>query len=207
MKMISSLLLLALTLSATTISLPAPAKSKGMPLYEALSKRSSSRSYSAEKSISRKQLSQILWSAAGVNRTESGKRTSPSAWGNNEVEVYVLLAEGTYKYEPIKHELVEISKVDNRKFGGKQDFVAQAPVTFVMVTDFTKITQVEDQAAKIATSHIDAGFICQNIYLAAASEGLVTGTRAFIDKEKLAEVLKLKSTQSAIVANSLGYVK
>lgn len=201
-----SILLLTAALSAKEITLPKAKMDGGKGLYETLAGRATSREFST-KELTRKQLSQILWSAAGVNREKEGKRTSPSAWGNNEVELYVLLKEGTFKYLPLSHSLKEISNEDNRKFGGIQEFVAEAPVTIILVADLSKITQVKDEPTQLNLSYIDAGYISQNIYLAAESEGLVTGARGMLDHKKLAEVLKLSATQRVIVGNSVGYVK
>ncbi len=206
MKLVSFLLLITVMLSAETIKLPQPQKQSGMPLYEVLSKRSTSREFSS-KEISDKLLSQILWSAAGVNRIKSGKRTAPSAWGNNEVELYVLMRKGTFRYNPVNHTLIQVTKEDHRKFGGKQKFVKDAPVTMVLVGDLSKIKQTKDLDEKIRTAHVDAGYISQNIYLAAAAEGLITGARAWLDFEKLTKVLKLTKDQRAIIAHSIGYAK
>ncbi len=195
-----------LTFGNEIVSLPKAKQEGGVPLYEALKKRATSREFST-KDISEKQLSQILWAAAGVNRKEGNKRTSPTAWGNNEMTLYVLLKTGTYTYNPIKHELIPVSKDDNRALGGIQKFVKDAPVTIVMVADLQKITQLKDEAGKMAMSQIDAGFISQNIYLAAVAEGLITGARVYIDKEKLAVALKLNKNQKIILANSIGFSK
>ncbi len=207
MKLILALVALATLLSAETIKLPKPDISGGKTLYTTLTLRSSSRSFDKNRPVSRQKLSQILWSAGGVNRPELGKRTSPSAWGNNEVEIYVLLKEGTYKYEPLTHSLLEISKKDSRIYGGEQKFVADAPATLVMISDLRKITQTSDERSKVNTSYIDAGYMSQNIYLASASEGLVTGARAYINHEKIKKALKLKRYHRVIIANSIGYEK
>ncbi len=191
---------------AETISLLKPKLEGGIQLYEALKKRATYREFST-KDISDKQLSQILWSAAGVNRKKSKKRTAPTAWGNNEITLYVLLKSGTYIYNPIDHKLIIVSKKDNRALGGRQEFVKDAPVTIVMVANLEKISQVKNEADKMAVSQIDTGFISQNIYLAAVSEGLVTGARVNIDKEKLGLVLKLNKNQRIILANSVGFIK
>ena len=192
--------------STETTSLPKPKLDGGIPLYEALKKRATGRAFST-KDISDKQLSQILWAATGVNCEKSQKRTAPTAWGNNEITLYVLLKTGTYIYNPIKHNLVTISKKDNRALGGIQKFTKDAPVTIVMVADLDKISQTKDEAYKMAVSQMDAGFISQNIYLAAVSEGLITGARAYTNKDKLRTALKLTKNQKIILANSLGYIK
>lgn len=207
MKTVLSLFVLVLTISAESISLPAPTKDGGKALYNILNVRSTSRDFDKNKTLTKKQISQVLWAAAGQNRTKEKNRTAPSAWGNNEVELYVFLVDGTYKYNPIDHSLSLISKGDQRKAGGEQNFVKDAPMTIVLVADLDKITQTKDETAKVNTAQLDAGYISQNIYLVAESEGLVTGARAWLDRKRLATVLQLSASQRVIVANSVGYAK
>ncbi len=207
MKQTLTILLLTMALFAQTITLPAPATEGGLPLYEALKNRKTDRSFDNTKELTDKQLSQILWAAQGVNRDKKEKRTAPTAWGNNEIDLYVLLKKGTYRFDAENHSLILVSKEDIREFGGIQDFVKDAPVTIVMVADMSKISQVKDEPSKMAVSQMDAGYVSQNIYLASASEGLVTGARAMIDKKKLGELLKLSASQRVILANSVGYGK
>lgn len=53
----------------------------------------------AGRPLSRKDLSDLLWAANGINRPESGKRTAPSAMNRQDVGVYVCLPEGNYRYD------------------------------------------------------------------------------------------------------------
>lgn len=192
--------------STETISLPDPKLEGGVPIYEALKTRATHRSFST-KELSTQQLSQILWSAAGVNRENPEKRTAPTAWGNNEITLYVLLKSGTYTYSPVEHKLITVSKIDNRSLSGTQGFVKDAPVSVILVADLSKISQTEIETEKIALSQIDAGYVSQNLYLAAGCEGLVTGARASIDKEKLKIALMLNENQKIILAHSIGFIK
>ena len=68
------------------IKLPAPSKTGGMPLMEALSKRATNRTMDGEKSLSQQQLSDLLWAAWGINR-EDGRRTAPSALNRQEIDL------------------------------------------------------------------------------------------------------------------------
>ncbi len=205
MKSLLFLSLIMVPLMANTISLPSPVMEGGVPLYNALKDRATNRRFDKDRPLTHQQISQILWAAAGCNRSNSRKRTAPSAWGNNEIELYVFLADGTYKYEPVEHELLLISPEDNREHSGEQRLVEAAPLTIVMIADLSQITQIDDEAAKLNTANVDAGYISQNIYLAAGSEGLITGARAWIDFEQLSSVLRLNENQRIIVANSVGY--
>ncbi len=205
MKKLMVLLSLTALLQAKDITLPAPNTVNGAPLYEVLKNRATHRTFDRDRELTETQISQILWAAAGRNRKASKKRTAPSAWGNNEVELYVLLTQGIYKYDDGKHTLVHIAAGDFRKDAGEQNFVKKAPMSIVLVGDLSKIKQTKDKSEKLRVANLDAGYISQNIYLASYSEGLITGARAWIDFEKLSGVLKLTEDQHIIVANSVGY--
>lgn len=73
--------------ASDTISLPAAQTKGGMPLMEALASRHSSRSF-APGDLSAQELSNLLWAAWGVNRSDS-RRTIPTAMNRQELEVYV----------------------------------------------------------------------------------------------------------------------
>ena len=61
-----------------TIPLPEPQTEIGIPIMKALKLRHSTRSFNTIP-LKLQDLSNILWAADGINRHESGKRTSPSA--------------------------------------------------------------------------------------------------------------------------------
>ena len=80
--------LLATTLIAQNIQLPAPDKKGGKTLMQALSERKSTREFQ-EKELSNNVLSNLLWAANGFNRED--KRTAPTANNRQELELYVVL--------------------------------------------------------------------------------------------------------------------
>ena len=184
------------------ISLVPPQKSGGMPLMEALAKRSTARSFDS-RDLSDQQMSDLLWAAFGINRPD-GKRTAPSSRNNQETDIYVLLQQGVYLYDAEKHRLNRLMEEDIRELGGTQDFVKDAPVTLVLIADLTRISQGGTRDG-LLTAHIDVGYISQNIYLYCTSEGLATGARGGIDQPALGSKLGLKETQSIIIAHSVGY--
>ncbi len=65
-------------LLAQSIVLPAPQKTGGLPLMEALAKRSTARAF-ATNDLPLQQISSLLWAAFGVNRPD-GKRTAPACF-------------------------------------------------------------------------------------------------------------------------------
>lgn len=83
--------------AATTIALPAVHPLGGMPLMEALAARRSSREFAPD-ALPLPLFSGLLWAAFGVNRPDGG-RTAPSAINAQEVDVYVTLPTGAYRYD------------------------------------------------------------------------------------------------------------
>ena len=101
------LLLVCLVLSVAAsaadkvVKLPKPNLNRAGTVMKALSERQSTREY-ASKTLSLADLSDLLWAANGINRPESGKRTAPSALNKQDVDVYVILPEGSYVYDAKK---------------------------------------------------------------------------------------------------------
>jgi SagB-type dehydrogenase family enzyme len=187
------------------IPLVAPQTTGGKPLMQALKERATSRAFSAEK-LPGQMLSNLLWAAFGINRPESGRRTAPSAQNWQEIDVYVVAADGASTYDAKSHALVPVLPEDVRTLTGSQPFVKDAPVTLVFVADYSRMGKAtQDQKDMYAPA--DAGYISQNVYLFCASEGLATVVRAGMDRTALAKALKLRPEQRIILAQSVGYPK
>ena len=185
------------------VILPAPQTDGGRPLMQALKERKSTREFSAEK-VPPQVLANLLWAGFGVNRPD-GRRTAPSAMNWQEVDIYVITADGTYVYDAAKNQLQPVAKEDLRSLAGTQSYVATAPVNLVYMADMSKVTG--DAEGKEMYTGADTGFIAQNVYLYCASEGLATVVRASVDRDALGKALKLKPTQKIILAQSVGYPK
>lgn len=112
------------SMNAQDIKLPEPTKTGGMPLMEALAKRSTSRQF-ASTELTKQQISNLLWAAFGINRPD-GKRTAPSARNFQETDIYVLMKSGTYIYDAKTNTLNLIVADDLRSIGGSKNF-ADAP--------------------------------------------------------------------------------
>lgn len=185
------------------IPLPQPITTGGKPLMEALQLRHSERSFS-EKPLELQVLSNLLWAACGVNRPQEGKRTAPSARNRQEIDIYVAMKEGLYRYNPFTNKLEFILEQDIRKLTGMQPFVEKAAVNLVYVADLEKMGDGQE-SEKMYYAYADAGFIGQNVYLFCASEGLATVVRGSIPREELAKVMRLSPNQRIILAQTVGY--
>jgi nitroreductase len=198
--LLALLAIAGLAAGADAIQLPQPDMDGGRPLMQALKHRQTTREFAA-KPLSQKNLSNLLWAAFGVNRPESGGRTAPSAHGHMEIDLYVFTGDAAYLYLPGKHALHPVLEGDHRK--GTGSFPA-APVTIVYVADHSRSTKVA-LWEKVTYAYIDTGFIGQNVYLYAASEGLACVIHASTPKGALAETLGLRRDQQIIIAQSVGH--
>jgi len=191
---LSSFFLIACSLFAQDIQLPAPDRKGGKPLMQALNERKSIRSYQ-DKALTLEQLSDLLWAANGFNRDD--KRTTPTANNRQELELYVAMKSGLYFYDARKHLLKEVKKGDFRADTGVQDFVAQAALNLIFVSDLGK-------ASSKQYAYTDCGFVAQNVYLYCASAGLGSVVRGSFDKEKLSKLLNLTPPQEVLLTQTVG---
>lgn len=190
--------------AATSISLPPPEKHGGLPLMEALAIRHSSRDF-ARDPLPLPLLSGLLWAAYGMNRDDGG-RTAPSAMNAQEIDVFVALPSGAYRYDAMSHELHLVAASDLRRVTGYQDFVDEAPLDLVYVADHSRMSLIP-AAQRESYASAAAGAISQNVYLFAASNGLATVIRAWIDRTAIADALGLTHDQQVLLSQTVGYPK
>ena len=194
----------ALGEAATTIALPAPQMQGGMSLMAALAARHSSREF-APRELEAPLLSALLWAGAGVNRPGGG-RTAPSAMNAQEIDLFVALPGGAYRYDAPAHRLDLVAANDLRRVTGYQDFVDDAPMDLVFVADHTRMRLVPVEK-RAAYAYAAAGAMAQNVYLFAAANGLATVIRAWIDREAVADALGLTHDQEVLLSQTVGYPK
>ena len=199
-KLFLSVIILSLsaTAFAQDITLPAPKKTGGKPLMDALSQRQTHREF-LSKELDMQTLSNLLWATNGFNRDD--KRVVPTSQNRQEIDLYVVLKNGVYFYDAKANKLIEKLKGDHRKSVGSQDFVYTAPVNFVVVANL-------DKASNRDAAHIDAGFLIQDAYLFCASEGnLGAVVRGYFEKATIKKLLNLTDKQEAIITQTIGYIK
>jgi nitroreductase len=185
------------------VTLSAPDTSGGKPLMQTLKMRKSTRRFSDRK-LSIQTLSNLLWAANGVNRPEDKKRTAPSAMNRQEIEVFVAMQEGLFRYDAFSNTLLPVLAEDIRSETGSQDFVPVVPVNLIYVAAVTGDSTVTE-AERIFYPAADCGFISQNVYLFCASEGLGTVVRGMVDRPALAKKMGLRPDQRILLAQSVGY--
>lgn len=153
-----------------------------MSLDEILRRRKSIRDF-ARTPISIEQLSYLLWSSTGIQRSEQGYefRTAPSAGALYPIETYVIannvqeLKTGVYHYSIRTHQLEQLKQGD---FGREitaaalgQNICEAAGAVFVWSAVFERCKWKYGQRA-YRYIYLDAGHIAENLALAAVSLNL-----------------------------------
>ena len=180
---------------AQDVNLLPPQKTGGKSFLETVNLRRSERSY-VKKELPAQQLSNLLWVANGFNRDD--KRTVPTAMNLQEMELYVLLDDGVYFYDAKQHHLKAVAKGDFKDALGQPDISNNAALSIIMVADLNK--------SSVESARISSGYISQNIYLFAASEGLGTVARGSFKQDELSKLLGLTDKQTVILVQPVGAV-
>lgn len=192
------------TASEASFALPAPQKSGGEGIFDALSHRASgTRSAFPHGDISAQELSTILWAASGLNRPEKGW-TVPMAMGSEPYcKVYVLGKDGVFLYDWKQHALTTVSKGDARLEVSGQKFVAEAPYVLLFVADGKSLGAMNDPRAA-EWSPVLVGAMTQNVYLAAGSMGINARYMASLKEDAARAALRLAPADTPICIMPLG---
>jgi nitroreductase len=190
--------------TVTSTLTPTPATADSVTVAEALKNRKSTNDFQAQ-ALPQGKLLDLLGAAWGINRPDSGKRTAPSAMNTQEIDIYVLAADGTYVYDAKQNQLTLVSDQDLRAKSGAMKF-KDAPVQLVFVADYAKYRAGERSQQEL-WSAAHTGFIGQNVYLYCAAEGLSAHFFAGLDAAALKDSLQLWADQAVVFGQAVGYPK
>ncbi len=191
---------------AIRIDLPQPVAWQQIPsidLFAAIRHRRSHRKFTQD-SLSIEELSFLLWTTQGMKeelRPERALRTVPSAGCRHALETYLCVLNvegldvGIYRYLPIEHQLLfELhveqlaQKIVDATLG--QKFTGKAAVTFLWTTiPYRMEWRYAEAAHKVIA--LDAGHVCQNLYLACEAIGAGSCAIAAYHQELADKLLKL----------------
>jgi SagB-type dehydrogenase family enzyme len=173
------------------------------PLFEMIKKRESRRKYTDE-ALTLEELSFLLWSTQGIKVVDKNgvwtKRTVPSGGASHPFETYLIvnkvkdLEPGVYRYLAIEHKLLWLAKSDSliakqvsdACYG--QSFVGESAVVFVWAAVPYRaewcysVRGYKDVA-------IEAGHICQNLYLTCEAIGAGACAIAAYDQKAVDELI------------------
>lgn len=166
-----------------------------------------------KESITQEELSFLLWATQGIDEADPGGhatlRPAPSAGARHPFETYIIanrvagLTEGVYRYLPLTHQLVfEFAEPDlPRKVGDAtlgQTFVGDGAAVFVWsCIPYRGEWRYTVLAHKVML--IDAGHVCQNLYLACESIGCGTCAIGAYDQEAMDTLLRLDGDDEFVV--------
>lgn len=151
--------------------------------------------------LSLEELSWLLWCTQGVQKVlpPSTIRTVPSAGARHPLDTYILLnrmkglTTGLYRYIALEHAVAPVRldsqialQLQDACLG--QDMVASAGAAFFWVADvYRSAWRYSERAWRYV--FLDAGHVCQNLYLAAASIECGVCAIAAFDDAKLNQLL------------------
>jgi SagB-type dehydrogenase family enzyme len=180
-------------------------------LVTAVKHRESRRRFSGA-SLTLDELSFLLWATQGVREIldqGTALRTVPSAGARHAFETYLCifnvngLDPGFYRYLPLEHRLLfefheedAAGRLTHASLG--QSFVANAAVTFIWTTVPSRMEWRYDLAAHKVIA-IDAGHVCQNLYLACEAIGAGTCAVAAYHQELMDELLRIDGEDEFVV--------
>jgi SagB-type dehydrogenase family enzyme len=191
-----ALLCCASLLQAQDIRLLPPVKTGGKAFMETVGERRSERRF-VKKELPAQTLSNLLWVANGLNRPD--RRTVPTAMNKQEMELFVVFDSGVYFYDAQQHLLKWVASGNFKEALGQPEITDNAAVSIVMVANTDK--------SSLDMARISTGYISQNIYLFAASEGLGTVARGSFHREALAKALQLTDTQAIVLVQPVGFLQ
>ena len=187
--------------AAGGINLPKPAIPQNASLATALSARQSHREFGGGE-LTPQQLSNLLWAAYGQNRTE-GKLTVPAALGRHAFELYVLTAKCASHYNRETNLLITVTDKDLRVMAEGRKTLGPASAAVIVLVAKTDVFAEFGTKADFFLG-VEAGAICQDIYLYAAAEKLNALCCGSMDAEGLSKALKLSANQKPLLTMIVG---
>jgi len=180
-------------------------------LARAIRHRESRRTYHKEP-VTIDELAWLLWSTQGVKRRNGNEytfRTVPSAGARHAFETYVLVnnvegvAPGLYRYLALSHTLAEVTRdagLADSLFQAclYQQFVKENAVTILWVAVPYRMTWRYGERG-YRYLFLDAGHVCQNLYLAAEAVGCGVCAIGAYDDEAVNTIFGLDGIEQFVI--------
>ncbi len=180
-------------------------------ITEAIVNRKSLRNY-ADSPLSIPELSYLLWCTQGVKEVIPGTatfRTVPSAGARHAFETYLLvnnvtgLTAGLYRFLAVEHKLAELKTDSNiadviTEGCLGQKMVTGGAVTFIWTAVPYRMTWRYGERG-YRYIHLDAGHVCQNLYLTAEAIGCGVCAIAAFDDVEMNRALSLDGVEQFVI--------
>jgi len=208
--------------SVPFIDLPLPESCtvKAVTVTETLKNRQSIRTY-ANTHLTLQELSYLLWATQGVKNVIFGSttlRTVPSAGARHAFETYLLmnnvekLHSGLYRYSALHHKLQKMN-ADDTIAGALthgclgQEIVQTCAVLFIWSAVAYRMTWRYGERG-YRYLHLDAGHVCQNLYIAAEAVDCGVCAIGAFDDDDMNRTLGLDGVEQFVMyAASVGKKK
>ena len=182
-----------------------------MDLRTAIERRHSIRTY-AKEPLTLDELSFLLWCTQGVKNVHGSQatfRTVPSAGARHAFETYLLvndvdgLEPGLYRYLALTHRLCRVKTdptlhIDVAHACLDQPFVMRCGVVFLWTAVPYRMTWRFGERG-YRDLHLDAGHVCQNLYLAAEAIGCGVCAVAAFDDDAMAKILGIDGINQFLI--------
>ena len=190
-----------------TIQLPKPNLKGRVSVEEAIQERRSVRNFKPTP-LTLETVGQLLWATQGITEPVSGFRAAPSAGALYPLEIYLVQADGVYRYVPKGHLLEVLAENDVREKLSEaalgQEFVALAPVSIVIAAEPSRTTWKYGPRGTQYV-HMEAGYAAENLHLQAVALGLGSvSVGAFRDAE-VSRVIGLPRNQVPLLIVPVGH--
>lgn len=187
-------------------------------IYDLIQTRRSRREYLAEM-IRLKELAILLWATQGIIEFGYGYslRTVPSAGARHPIETYVSinhvekLENGLYRYLPFEHKLLPLKRdpmisISLTQACLGQEMFEKCAVAFIWSTVIDR-GRWKYQERAYRYIYLDAGHICQNLYLTCEALGLGCCAVAAFDDDAVNKIIDVDGIQEfAIYLATVGSV-
>ena len=195
------------------IPLPGPRDIKVLPLdlRSAIEQRRSIRHY-ARDPLTIEELAYLCWCTQGIVNVKAPYytlRNVPSAGGRHAFETYLLINRvtgihpGLYRYLAFSHQIVAVDVTKGMTAHVMaaclgQAFVRSSAVTFIWSTIIYRMAwRYSERAYRLV--HLDAGHVCQNLYLAAEQIGCGTCAIGAFDDQQMADALGIDGEEEFVL--------
>lgn len=196
-----------LTGDLKVIQLPEPNRAGPVSLETAINTRRSTRQF-ADTPLNYAQIGQLAWAGQGITDKQQGLRAAPSAGDLYPIELYFVMPEGLFVYNPEGHSLKQISSLDLRKQ------LSAAASGLGPVEDAACDIVIAGSARKVAVKYgnkaqklmqLEAGCVAQNIQLQAVSLGLGSMPIGDFETRNVARVCEVPAELEPLFIVCVGY--
>jgi protease I len=193
-----------------SVQLPEPNKTGLVSVETAVDTRRNPRQFADSEKfpLSFAQIGQLAWAGQGITDKQFGLRAAHSAGEIYPLELYFVMHDGLFVYDPQGHSLKQISSLDLRKQLATAALglgpVEDAPCDIVIAGSVRKVAVKYGSKAQNLI-RLEAGYVAQNIQLQAVAMGLASVPIGDFEPRNAARVCELTNEFEPLLIICAGY--